>query len=61
VDWKNPDGGLLHRQIGYLTNVDALAADLRREGSTKSTEMIVWIYVFFILFGRGGFYWIRNR
>jgi len=26
-----------------------------------STEMIVWIYVFFILFGGGGFYWIRNR
>jgi hypothetical protein len=44
-----------------LTNVDALAADFRREGSTMSTEMIVWIYVLFILFGGGGFYWIRNR
>jgi len=31
------------------------------EGSTMSTEMIVWIYVLFILFGGGGFYWIRNR
>jgi hypothetical protein len=61
VGWEHPDSGLLHRQIGYLTNVDALAADFRREGSTMSTEMIVWIYVFFILFGGGGFYWIRNR
>jgi len=61
VGWEHPDGGLLHKRIGYLTNVDALAADFRREGSTMSTEMIVWIYVFFILFGGGGFYWIRNR
>jgi hypothetical protein len=61
VDWEHPDGGLLRRQIGYLTNVDALAADFRRRGSTMSTEVIVWIYVFFILFGGGGFYWIRNR
>jgi hypothetical protein len=61
VGWEHPDSGLLHRQIGYLTNVDALAGDFRREGSTMSTEMIVWIYVFFILFGGGGFYWIRNR
>jgi hypothetical protein len=61
VGWGHPDGGLLHRQIGYLTKVDALAADFRREGSTMSTEMIVWIYVLFILFGGGGFYWIKNR
>jgi len=61
VGWEHPDGGLLHRQIGSLTNVDALAADFRREGSTMSTEMIVWIYVLFILFGAGGFYWIRSR
>jgi len=44
-----------------LTNVDELAAKFRREGSAMSTEMIVWIYVFFILFGGGGFYWLRNR
>jgi hypothetical protein len=61
VGWEHPDGGLIHRQIGYLTNVDALAADFRREESTMSTEMIVWIYMLFILFGWGGFYWIRNR
>jgi hypothetical protein len=61
VGWEHPDGGLLPRQIRHLTNVDALAADFRREGSTMSTEMIVWIYVLFILFGGGGFYWIRNR
>jgi hypothetical protein len=61
VGWEHPDVGLLHRQIGYLTNVGALAAEFRREGSTMSTEMIVWISVLFILFGGGGFYWIRNR
>ncbi len=61
MGWEHPDGGLLHRLIGYLTNVDALAADFRRKGSTMSTEMIVWIYVLFILFGGGGFYWIRSR
>jgi len=52
---------LVHRQIGYLANVDSLAADFRSEGSTMSIEMIVWIYVLFILFGGGGYYWIRNR
>jgi len=61
VGWEHPDGGLLHRQIGYLTNVDALAADFRRERSTMTTEMIVWIVVLFILFGGTGFYYIRNR
>jgi hypothetical protein len=61
VGWEHPDGGLLHRQIGYLTNVDALAADFRRERSTMTTEMIVWIVVLFILFGGSGFYYIRNR
>ena len=52
---------MFHRQIGYLTNVDALAADFRRERSTMTTEMIVWIVVLFILFGGTGFYYIRNR
>ena len=52
---------MVHRQIGYLANVDALAADFRSEGSTMSIEMIIWIYVLFILFGGGGYYWIRNR
>jgi hypothetical protein len=61
VGWEHPDDGLFHRQIGYLTNVDALAVDFRKEGSIMSTEMIVWIYVFFIIFGGGGFYWLRNR
>jgi len=48
-------------RLDILTNVDALAADLRREGNTMSTEMIVWIYMLSILLGWGGFYWIRNR
>jgi len=61
VAWEHSDGGLVHRQIGYLANVDALAADFRSEGSTMSIEMIIWIYVLFILFGGGGYYWIRNR
>jgi len=61
VGWEHPEGGLFHRQIGYLTNVDALAADFRRERSTMTTEMIVWIVVLFILFGGSGFYYIRNR
>jgi hypothetical protein len=60
VGWEHPDGGLLHRQIGYLTNVDALAADFRREGSTMSTEVIILIVVFVLLFGGGGFYWSRR-
>jgi hypothetical protein len=61
VGWEHPDGVLLHGQIGYFINVDALAADFRGEGRTMSTEMVVWIYVLFILFGGGGFYWIKNR
>ena len=44
-----------------IDKLDALAADFRRERSTMTTEMIFWIYVLFILFGGGGFYWIRNR
>ena len=48
-------------RLKYLKNVDTLAADFRREGSTMSTEMIVWIYMLFIVFGWRGFYWIRNR
>jgi hypothetical protein len=44
-----------------IDKLDALAADFRRERSTMTTEMIVWIAVLFVLFGGTGFYYLRNR
>jgi len=47
--------------LKYLTAVDRLAADFRREGSTWSTEIIILSVVLILVFGGGGFYWSRRR
>ena len=49
-----------HLQIPFLVGGLGTAADLRREVSTMSTELIIFIVVLFILFGGGGFYWSRR-
>jgi len=49
------------RRLEYLTDVDVLAADFSREGSTMSTEIIILIVVLILVFGGGGFYWSRRR
>ena len=50
------------RRLKYLTDVDMLAADFRREGSTMSSaEIIILIVVLIFVFGGGGFYWSRRR
>jgi len=48
-------------RLKYLTDVDMLAADFSREGSTMSTEIIILIVVLILVFGGGGFYWSRRR
>lgn len=49
-------------RLKYLTDVDMLAADFSREGSTMSnTEIIILVVVLILVFGGGGFYWSRRR
>ena len=48
-------------RLKYLTDVDMLAADFSREGSTMSTEIIILIVVLVLVFGGGGgYYWSRR-